>query len=342
MKRKNNLFLENLDNVKRIDYKKKMKRIERIIIGIIAITALVFLVIAGLAIINEGLSRFIMTISSINLYYYALALIVVFCGYALRYPKWSMYIKMLGIKLRATTNFLIYLSMYSMEITPGRWGRAVVSYSINRLTGAKFGRTFPAVVADIFTDFLGFIILAIFFAFFLHKYMIISLVISAILLLPFVFLYHRKPFMMLKAKLSRFSSLKSFFAVGDLYFKSNNMLEKKAYGYSLLFTVPAMFLNGLALYIVILAFGVQLGLGALPAVIFIFSTSLLFGMITGLPGNVGVTDAAMLGGLVFFFGSSGVSFGLASAITIFYRIATVWFVEGFGFVALAKTFSYWR
>ncbi|MEM0087201.1 MAG: lysylphosphatidylglycerol synthase transmembrane domain-containing protein [Candidatus Micrarchaeaceae archaeon] len=340
--KENKLFFENLDNVKKIDYKRKMKHIERIILGVIAVTVVVFAVIAGLAVINEGLSKFIATVGSINLYYYALAFVVIFCGYALRYPKWSIYLKMLGIKLKATTNFLIYLSMYSMEITPGRWGRAVVSYSINRLTGAKFGRTFPAIVADIFTDFLGFIILAIFFAFFIHKYLVISLSISGILLLPFVFLYYKKPFMLLKRKLSRFGSLKSFFAVGDLYFRSNNMLEKKAFGYSLFFTVPAMFLNGFALYVVMLAFGVHLGLAALPAVIFIFSTSLLFGMVTGLPGNVGVTDAAMLGGLVLFFGSAGVSFGVASAITIFYRIATVWFVEGFGFVALANTFKYWK
>lgn len=326
----------------RIDYKKRIKRVEFVLASILMGSLVVFGFIAVSAIINEGFSKFVESIESINLFYYSLALITIFFSYVFRFPKWEYYMKKLKVDIPRRKNFMIYLSMYSMDITPGRWGRAIVSYTINKLTKVKFSRTFPAVVADIFTDFLGFATICLFFAFFVHKYILISIIITALLLLPFVFLYHKGPFSFLKSKLNRFKSLKSFFEVGELYFKNNKMLGRDAYWYSMLYTIPSMFLNGLSLYFVVLSFGVNLGPSNIPTILFIFASSLIFGMITGIPANLAVTDGAMLSGLVAFFGSAGISFGLASVITIFFRIASVWFVELFGFIALLYTFRYWK
>jgi uncharacterized protein (TIRG00374 family) len=336
------LNLKSIEKIEaEVDYKKRIKRIEYILVSILIGSAVVFGLIAVSAILNEGISKFLQTIESINLFYYGIALLLVLSAYLLRFPKWEYYLKKLKVKIPRRKNFAIYLSMYSMDITPGRWGRAVVSYTINKLAKARFSKTFPAVVADIFTDFLGFAIICVFFAFFVHRYIAISLIITLILLLPFLFLYHEKPFTYLKSKASRFKSLKSFFEVGELYFKYNKMLGGRAYWYSILYTVPSMLLNGLSMYFVILSFGINIGVANIPTILFIFSSSLIFGMITGIPANLAVTDGAMISELIAFFGSR-ISFGLASVITIFFRIATVWFVELFGLIALVYTFRYWR
>jgi uncharacterized protein (TIRG00374 family) len=342
-RRENALNIASIEKIEaEVDYKRRIKRIEYILASILLGSLIVFGFIAISAVLNEGFSNFVKAITSINFFYYGIALLIIFSSYLLRFPKWEYYLKKLRVKIPRRKNFIIYLSMYSMDITPGRWGRAVVSYTINKLTKVKFSKTFPAVVADIFTDFLGFAIICVFFAFFVHKYILISLIITAILLLPFVFLYHEKPFTYLKSKLSRFRSMKSFFEVGELYFKNNKLLGKDAYWYSMLYTIPSMFLNGLSLYFVMLSFGVNVGINNIPTIVFIFASSLIFGMITGIPANLGVTDGAMLSALVAFFGGIGVNFGLASLITIFFRIATVWFVEFFGFLALIYTFRYWK
>ncbi|MGB9732888.1 MAG: lysylphosphatidylglycerol synthase transmembrane domain-containing protein [Candidatus Micrarchaeales archaeon] len=345
-KRKKEEGALNITSIEKIeaekDYRRRIKKIEYILGSILLGSLFVFGFIAASAILNEGAGAFISTIKSMNLFYYSIALLIIFLSYALRFPKWEYYLKKLKVNIPRKKNFIIYLSMYSMDITPGRWGRAVVSYTINKLTKVRFSRTFPAVVADIFTDFLGFAIICVFFAFFVHRYVLVSLTITAILLLPFVFLYHEKPFVYLKSKLSRFKSLKSFFEVGELYFKNNKMLGRDSYWYSMLYTVPSMFLNGLSLYFVMLSFGVDVGVANIPTVVFIFASSLIFGMITGIPANLAVTDGAMLSSLIAFFGGMGLNFGLASIITIFFRIASVWFVELFGFIALAYTFRYWR
>ena len=78
----------------------------------------------------------------------------------------------------------------------------------------------------------------------------------------------------------------------------------------MLYTIPSMVLTGMALYFVIIAFGIPLTPADIPAVLFIFSSSLLFGIITGVPATLGVTDAALVGYLVVFFPNLGMTFGL--------------------------------
>ena len=338
----NNKKGKNIEIRKYSDYVVRLRRARKIVGAVMGVSLAIFIVIASLAILNEGVGNFLHVIYSMNLYYYLAAFVILFSGYLLRFPKWERYLRSLKIRIGWWDNFIIYLSMYSMDITPGRWGRGVVSYTINRLTGTKFAVTFPAVVADIFTDFVGFGVVAIFFAFFVHKYFVLSVIITGILLLPFFFLYYKKPFDYLRRKLSRFRSLRSFWEVGELYFKENNKLGKSDYIYSLLFTIPSVMLNGIALFFVILAFGINVPIGEIPVVIFIYSSSLLFGIVTGAPATLGVTDAALVSYLTFFFPALGMTFGIAAAITIFFRIVSVWFVPGFGSGALFYSMRHWK
>ncbi|MDE1825331.1 MAG: flippase-like domain-containing protein [Candidatus Micrarchaeota archaeon] len=332
-----------LGNIKkRSEYRSRIKNYERILIGILIFSFLVFVAIAGFAIYKEGLENFVLVVKSINLGYYALSLLAVFVAYVIRFPKWELYMKSLGVRLARAKNFMIYLSMYSMDITPGRWGRAVVSYTINRITGTRFSRTFPAIVADIFTDFAGFAFVAIIAAFIVQQYLLVAIILTVLLLIPFIFLYNRRAYSLFRDRLRKKRFFRKMFAFGDRYFRHNRLLSKRVYVYSMIYTVPSMALNAVSLYFVMLAFGVHVGIAYLPLIVFIFTMSTLLGMVTGLPANLGVTDAALFGFLIATFGSFGVGFDLASVITIFSRVANVWFVQLFGFGSLAYTIRYWK
>jgi uncharacterized protein (TIRG00374 family) len=339
---RNAFTIADIDKIsKGIEYERRIGRIRAMITIILVASFAVFVVIAAVGISNEGFQNFVSAIYSMNLYYFGLALLIIFTGYVIRYPKWHLYMKKLKVKVPTVTNFMIYLSMYSMDITPGRWGRAIVSYTINKLTGIKFAITFPAVVADIFTDFLGFVVILMATTIFLKQFVLVSLVITVLLLIPFFFIYVRRPFEYIKKKFGRIKRLKNIFEAGDIYFENKKLLDTYAYAYSMIYTIPAMFLNGLALYFVMLAFGVPLSPAAIPTVLFIFTSSLLLGMVSGLPATLGITDAALVGYLLLFFPAT-VTVGLASLITIFFRLASVWFVQGFGSLALLDTMKYWR
>ena len=87
----------------------------------IALSFIVFVAISAIAIDNEGVANFGATLKSMNMTYYAVALLIIFFSYAIRYFKWFMYLRRLGVKIVATKNYVIYMSMYSMDMTPGRW-----------------------------------------------------------------------------------------------------------------------------------------------------------------------------------------------------------------------------
>jgi glycosyltransferase 2 family protein len=323
-------------------YRTRVGKARFAVMTILAFSFIVFLAIAILAVINEGAGKFLSTLGSINLLYYALAMLCVLMSNIVGFPKWEMFTNKLGVRIKRRQNFAIYLSMFSMDITPGRWGRAVVSYTLNRLTGTRFAKTFPAVVADIFTDFLGFIAVAVVSAFWVHSFGEISIIISVLLLIPFFFIFERRPFEYVKKRLWRFRRLRGLFKHGDLYFRSSRSLDLGTYAYAMVFTIPSVVLSGLALYFVILSFGIPLGIEFLPTVLFIYTSALLLGMITGIPGTLGITDAALLSYLTAFFSGAGMTFGVASAITIFFRIASIWFIEGVSALFLAYTFKYWK
>ncbi len=349
MHRRLNVNITNIDKIKKgVEYRGAVDYARSAVYLILLLSLAVFVIIAAIAVLKVGIGTFLSYFKSMNVAYYLLALLIIFVSYSIRYPKWSMYLRRLGVRISTFKNYMIYMSMYSMDMTPGRWGRAVVSYTINRVSKVRFAVTFPAVVADIFTDFLGFAFVEDAMAIVMNKFVVASLALTFILMLPFFFLYVKRPFEYVKGKVfglrRHFGFLKKLdliFNTATMYFKYNKRLRGSAFVYSMLLTIPSMFLNGMAFYFTMIAFGVPLSISDIPVVMFIFSSSIIVGIVTGIPAALGVTDAVLIGQLGLFFPET-VGLGLASAITIFFRIASIWFVQGFGFAALLYTFKYWK
>lgn len=324
------------------EYRKRIGRSRLAVVAILGLSLLIFFIIAYLAVLNEGYATFIGTLLSLNPFYFSLALACTFLGSLIGFPKWEMFVNKLRVRIDSSKNLAIYLSMFSMDITPGRWGRAVVSYTMNRLTGVRFGKTFPAVVADILTDFLGFIVVAFAAALLVKSHPYVSLLICCLLLIPFFFIYVRQPFEYVKGKLWRFIRLRGIFKTADMYFESSKAIDFGSYVYAMVFTIPSVLLSGTALYFVMLSFGVNVPPSLLPTVLFVYTSSFLIGMLTAIPGALGVTDAVLLGYLTTLFPELGIGFGLASAITIAFRVASLWFMEGLSTIFLVYTMRYWR
>jgi uncharacterized protein (TIRG00374 family) len=80
-------------------------------------------------------------------------------NYAVRFLKWQRYLALLGVRLDRGTSFLIYLSGLSMSITPGKMGEVFKSWLLKKCTGTPIHSSAPIVVAERFTDLLGYLIL---------------------------------------------------------------------------------------------------------------------------------------------------------------------------------------
>lgn len=82
-----------------------------------------------------------------------------FANYLVRFPRWERYRRLLGIELARGTSFLIYLAGLSLTVTPGKLGEAFKSLLLRQVTGTPIHRSAPIVLAERFTDLLGFLVL---------------------------------------------------------------------------------------------------------------------------------------------------------------------------------------
>lgn len=317
------------------EYLKLVRRVKYFIILGMGFSVIVFIAIA----IFGGIYRVADVMATAKLYIYAVAFVLVFAGYMIRFIKWDYYLKKLGIIVPFRKNMIVYLSLYSMNITPGKIGRVVSAYTISKIAGKETASVVPAVTMDIFTDFIGFAVFALIFGLMFQRFVVYILIADMVLLLPFFFVTHDWMYNRLRGFLKRFknSYFGQFSVYGDEYFSSQSSLNTpKTYILSLLVTLPADFLTAFALFVTLAALGSSV---PVSGSIFVYSSSQLFGMVSGLPGSIGVADGtlvAMIGG-VFSLNSI-----ISSSATIMTRIATLWFGIAIGTVFLFYSLKYWE
>jgi uncharacterized protein (TIRG00374 family) len=334
MKREESLWYK-ITHARRLSEKEYMKMIHRVMLFIVVGFLVSFAVFMVLAVIG-GIGNVGHIIFSSNLYIYSLAFVCVLGAYLLCFVKWNYYLKKLDIRLPLRKNMVVYFSMYAMELTPGRVGRVLVAYTLNRLTKKKLANTVPIVTIDIFTDFLGIAILAFVAAVYFHQYILYILIIDIVLVLPYAFILSSWFYNLVKRLLRKGMFLRLFTLFGDEYFASQSKLNTPStYAVSLATSVPSAFLNSMALYFSLIAIGI---VPTLSNSVFIYSSANLIGMVTGIPGNIGITDGSLV---AFLGGVLKISTTLGSAVTIMVRLATLWFGFAIGTALLFYSFRYW-
>ena len=87
------------------------------------------------------------------------ALGLAFLNYCIRFLKWQRYLALLEIEVDRGTSFLIFLSGMSMSVTPGKMGEVFKSWLLRRVSDTPIHQSAPIVVAERFTDLLGYLIL---------------------------------------------------------------------------------------------------------------------------------------------------------------------------------------
>ncbi len=82
-----------------------------------------------------------------------------FTNYVVRFWKWQRYLSLLGIRVDRRTSFNIYLAGLSMSVTPGKMGEVLKSWLLRRVGGTPIHKSAPIVIAERFTDLLGYLLL---------------------------------------------------------------------------------------------------------------------------------------------------------------------------------------
>ena len=302
-----------------------MERLKKNLVLALGLGLAVYLVLAVLS----GLGDLRAALASFDYFLLPAILGLVSLSYTVRFARWVYYLGLLEVRIPLGTNAAIFAAGLSMAISPGKLGEVLKSVFVKDVAGAPVARTAPAVVAERATDGTGMIawglIGALAFSFgpwLLLLFLAFTMVGIAILRSKELSLFAEK----ILSKLPLLSRLAPH--VQDFHGASNEILAFRPLAAASIVSFIAWGLECLAVYLC------SLGVGAgkpFLVIVFIFAVSTLAGVLSMLPGGIGVAEAGLAG---MFTSVAGLSGGLSVALTLVIRLATLWFATLIGIVGL--------
>ena len=244
-------------------------------------------------------------------------------NYGLRYLRWSMYLRALGIRAPVSVSVPVFVAGLALSITPGKVGELLKCVWLNHRTSTPVAASAPAVVMERLTDVISVALLGLTGVLLLPT--AIALTVAGLLLVGLVV-------GLLAA--SRYGEkaldLPALRRWREPLAQSQEGLRRLMSPRMLTAAVALGFLawaaEGLALWIVIRGLGDEVGLGtALP----ISAAAALLGAVTALPGGL----VGFEGSMVALLGQAGLPAATAALATLLTRLTTLWLAVVVGGIA---------
>lgn len=302
-----------------------MERLKRNLAVALALGVAVYL---GLAVMS-GFDSLISALENFNLALVPLILGLVLLSYAGRFVRWLYYLKILKVSVPLSTNAAIFASGLSMTISPGKLGEVLKCVFVRQASGAAVARTAPAVFAERATDGTGMVAWGFLGAFALGLAPGTMVVFLAVAVLGIAVLRSKRLSLLAERMLLKLPLLKRLAPhLGDFHASSNELLGTRPLVVGTVISFLAWGLECLAVYLCAVGLDAKM---AFLLVVFIFATSSLVGVLSMLPGGIGAVEAGLTGQFVAI---AGLSTGVAVALTLVIRLATLWFATLVGIVGL--------
>ncbi|HUS14012.1 MAG TPA: lysylphosphatidylglycerol synthase transmembrane domain-containing protein [Chloroflexia bacterium] len=310
------------------------------ILGSVAFAILVYAIFLGISDYTK-LSRVLQTFQ-----WSLLPLILFFSvfNYALRFLKWHFYLHLVGVRtIRWPDSLLIFLSGFSMTITPGKAGEWLKSLMVKQVAGTPIATTAPIILAERMTDGLAMLLLAgaglFLFDSPLVRVFMVGVVVLAVIATALV--QNRRVAGRIGQAMRRIAFLdKRVDQLRAFYNSAYELLRVR----NLLLAIALGFISWsgecVALFLILTGMGVPPSWQLLVLSSFAMGTATLVGSVLLLPGGLGATEGSIEGLLVFFGQAPWLPVGVithpvGTAATLLIRFATLWFGVALGFIALA-------
>ena len=254
---------------------------------------------------------------------FAAALGLAVINYALRYVRWLMYLRALGIRAPLTVTLWVFVAGLALSITPGKAGELLKSVWLSRRAGVPVATSAPAVVMERLTDLVSVCLLGLMGALLLPT--TIALVVVGILAAVIV---------AGALAASRFGSAALRLPVIRRWQEPlaqsrdglRRLMTPRMLAAAVILGALAWAAEGIALWIIIAGMGADLStLIAIP----ISAAAALVGAVTALPGGLIGFEGSMVALLL----QSGLEAPEAALATLLTRLATLWFAVLIGLLA---------
>jgi uncharacterized protein (TIRG00374 family) len=252
-------------------------------------------------------------------------------NYALRFVRWTLYLRRRELDVPTGISALVFLSGFALSVTPGKVGELIKSFLLRETRGIPVTQTAPIVVAERVTDLLALLLVG---AVGVAVYGIAqTTVIVGIALLVFGMLVLTWP-RLAKGVIRLFTT--PHFArkwrarLGFFYDELKALVLPGPLSWATALAMLAWLAECVGFAIIIAGFS-GTDVPWLLA-ISIYAATTVAGALSFLPGGLLVTEAGMT--LLLVQASRGVDEPTAVAATILTRLATLWFAVVLGIAAL--------
>ena len=260
--------------------------------------------------------------------YVPLLLGLALLNYLLRYARWHMYLRALGVRIGHWRNCQVFMAGLAMSVTPGKAGEALKAHLLRRDINNPWPVGLPAVFAERLTDLMGVVILVVIGLSCLpvgRGVALLGVVTCLVLFLIFSRPAFLKPLIRLVGKMPRMAGPSERLA--EMQTNVQRLLSFRLLMVALSISVVAWFSECLVLYFALVVSG---GKATLMEATFIYALSTLAGAFSVLPGGLIVTEGSMAGLLRLF----GVELSRGAMVTLIVRLCTLWFAVLTGMVFL--------
>lgn len=255
-------------------------------------------------------------------------------NYALRFLKWHYYLGVVGVKrVPWRESLLIFLSGFSMTLTPGKAGEFLKAFLVKERTGTPVSITSPIVLAERLTDGLALLLLALSSVYLFDSPQVrLVLVIIIVLTALIVGLFQRRS---LAARLMTWMErapvlARRMHSIHAFYASSFALLQFRTLALAIGLGVVSWAGECFALALVLVGLGVPFSWQLVSLSAFAMGFATLAGSLLLVPGGLGVAEASLDGLLLAFGRPPWLPYGLitqplAAAATLVIRFATLWF-----------------
>jgi uncharacterized protein (TIRG00374 family) len=249
-------------------------------------------------------------------------------NYVLRFVRWQVYLRRLGIRLSRVKSLGVFLVGFLLSVTPGKAGELGKAWLVRELGGGPALRVLPAVVAERVTDLLGVLLLLSLGALpFPGGRWIAALGVAGVAAAVLLLTWRQMAGVLFKL-LERLPVVgRRVPVLADLYQTLRSLLSPDLLGIALFLSIIAWGAEGIGFFLVVREYAPR---AELLAAVFNYTASTVLGSLSMLPGGL----LAAEGSLTALLGAQGLDTAAAASATLIIRAATLWFAVLLGLAAL--------
>jgi len=245
---------------------------------------------------------------------------------ALRFHRFLM---ALNIRISIKQSILIYIVGLSLAVTPGSSGQIIKSQIMKKQFGHAISKTSPIIFIEKWSELTSVLLILIVFAVLnaMWESILITVIGIAVAILLFGIMTNQALFRSFKKIVLKIPRLKIFEESLEITQDTLKVLSsKKVVTEGIIITIPAMILQAISVYFAFHALGIKISF--VPSTQ-IFYTALISGILSFLPGGLGVTEGSMAALLLKYYNHD---IALLAGAVIFVRLVTLWYPTFLGII----------